>query len=263
MIKIIESFYNIRAVKLENFDLNNFYKLFLDGYDCPYLFRDKGEFIMKFDKDGLHITEELNKAFADYGLLRSSITSEEYEYYNNIKQLLRKSFETLNSSRDCQTILEILTATEKSSFLNDQLPYHVIDEYSRSLLLIMHKLKLKIDGNIRNNENRLYNYLINKTLTKVGTCTYKLNKDININLEYERIFTDPNEKDCFSIVSTELLAVKSKIKLVNLKWNECAIFDNDELALATKRIGEPSKIIIMNVWLNSHRRYVIKFTPFK
>lgn len=263
MIKIIESFYNIKAEKLKNFDLNNFYKLFLDGYDCPYVFKDKGEFIMKFDKDGLHVTEELNKEFEDYGLLRSTITSEEYEYYNYIKQLLSKSFETLSSSRDCQTILEILTATEKSSFLNDQLPYHVIDEYSRVLLLIMHKLKLKIDGNIRNNETRLYNYLINKTLTKAGTRTYKLNKDIEVSLEYERVFTDPNEKDCFSTVSTELLAVKSKIKLVNLKWNECAIFDNDELALATKRIGEPSKIIIMNVWLNNHRRYIIKFTPFK
>lgn len=263
MIKIIESFYDIRAVKLENFDLNNFYKLFLDGYDCPYLFRDKGEFIMKFDKDGLHVTEELNKEFGDFGLTRSSITCEEYRYYNDIKQLLIKSFETLNSSRDCQVILEILTASENSSFLDNQLPYYVIDEYSRALLLIMHKLKLKIDSNIRNNETRLYNYLINKTLTKAGTRTYKLNKDINVSLEYERVFTDPNEKDYFSTVPTELLAVKSKIKLVNLKWNECAIFDNDELALATKRIGEPSKIIIMNIWLNSHRRYIIKFTPFK
>lgn len=263
MIKIVESVYNIRVVKLENFDLNNFYKLFLDGYDCPYLFKDKGEFIMKFDKDGLHVTEELNKEFEDYGLLRGSITSEDYKYYNDIKELLRKSFETLNSSRDCQAILKILTAAEEDSFLDSQLPYHVIDEYSRALLLIMHKLKLKIDGNIRNNETKLYNYLINKTLTKVGTRTYKLNKDIDVTLDYERVFTDPNERDCFSTVPTELLAVKSKIKLVNLKWNKCAIFYNDELALATNRIGEPSSIIIMNVWLNSHRRYIIKFTPFK
>lgn len=44
-----------------------------------------------------------------------------------------------------------------------------------------------------------------------------------------------------------MLAVKNKLKLVDLSWNECSLFDGLELALATNKLGEPSDILQIQV----------------
>lgn len=127
----------------------------------------------------------------------------------------------------------------------------------------MHNLKLKTDDNFNVNSNRFCNYLIKATLKKANHCTYKINDDITIHIEYERVFTSTEEQDTFSTVPTEMLAVKNKLKLVDLSWNECSLFDGLELALATNKLGEPSDILQIQVWYKREKCFYFKFTPFK
>lgn len=60
-----------------------------------------------------------------------------------------------------------------------------------------------------------------------------------------------------------MLAVKNKLKLVNLQWNNCSLFDNEELALATNVVGVPNERLCINVWYKREKRFYFKFTPFK
>lgn len=55
MIKIVrDTRVPTKAVELDNFDLKSFYRLFLDGYDCPYYYNSYGPEILIFDKSGIH-----------------------------------------------------------------------------------------------------------------------------------------------------------------------------------------------------------------
>lgn len=135
--------------------------------------------------------------------------------------------------------------------------------YYRAILLIMHQLKLKVVDDIETNRIRLCNYIINATFKKDGHRTYKLKDDITINIEYVRITVLSERENCFSKDYIEMLAVKNKLKLVNLYWNECSLFENSELALATNKLGEPSDILQIQVWYKREKCFYFKFTPFK
>jgi hypothetical protein len=262
MIKVIDGNRTVEVEKQKDFDINEFYKLFLYGFDCPYVIdRDDSE-CLRFDKDGIHITDGLRKLVMEARYYRSIIV-DDWNYIKTIKEYLTKSLATLDYSKDCNAILEVLIECENSKFLNSLLPPKLNTSYYSGLLLIMHNLKLKIDDNFNVNINRFCNYLINATLKKDNHRTYKINDDITIHIEYERVFTSTEEQDTFSTVPTEMLAVKNKFKLVNLRWNECSLFDGSELALATNLIGNPSRILIVNVWYKREKYFYLQFTPFR
>jgi hypothetical protein len=264
MIKIIDTKSKFEVVKQEDFDIKEFYKLFLYGFDCPYTLvrnESKSDFL-RFDKDGISETEGIKDIFDGFNISRD-IVDYDYSYVKTIKSLLTDSLLTLDYSRDCNAILEFLIECENSPFLDYNLPAKIEANFNRALLLTMHNLKLKIDDSIEINFNRFYNYLINATLKKANHRTYKINDDVTINIEYERVFTHTEEQDTFSTVPTEMLAVKNKFKLVNLRWNECSLFDGSELALATNLIGNPSRILIVNVWYKREKRFYLQYTPFK
>ena len=263
MIKVI---YNLasgtRAEKLDNFDLKGFYRLFLDGYDCPYYLADKEPEILIFDVSGIHPSKGLTQLFSDSKIYRD-IVDDNYNYVETTKKYLEESLSLLDYSKDCKAILEVILECENSKFLERVLPPKLAITYYRAILLIMHKLKLKVVDNIDANRIRLCNYLINATFKKDGHRTYKLKDDITINVEYNRVFTDKNTDDCFSTVPTEMLAVKNKLKLVNLYWNECSLFEDLELALATNVLGVPNDVLCINVWYKREKCFYFKFTPFK
>lgn len=263
MIKVI---YNraegTRAEKLDNFDLAGFYRLFLDGYNCPYYLADKNPEILIFDKSGIHASNGLIKLFSNLNIYRD-IVSNDYRYVETIKEYLEESLSLLDYSKDCIAILEVLLSCENSKFLEKALPAKLKLNYYRAILLIMHQLKLKIVDNIDANRIRLCNYLINATFKKDGHRTYKLKDDITINIEYVRITVLSERDNCFSKDYVEMLAVKNKLKLVDLSWNECSLFDGLELALATNKLGEPSDILQIQVWYKREKCFYFKFTPFK
>lgn len=262
MIKIIDGNRTVEVEKQKDFKINEFYKLFLYGFDCPYVIGRNDSECLRFDKDGIHITDGLRKLASEVRYYRS-ILDDDWNYIKTIKEYLTKSLATLDYSKDCNAILEVLIECENSKFLNSLLPAKININYYSGLLLIMHNLKLKIDDNFDINSNRFCNYLINATLKKDNHRTYKINDDVTIHIEYERVFTYTEEQDTFSTVPTEMLAVKNKFKLVNLRWNECSLFDGSELALATNLIGNPSRILIVNVWYKREKRFYFQFTPFR
>lgn len=263
MIKVI---YNLasgtRAEKLDNFDLKDFYRLFLDGYDCPYYLADKEPEILIFDVSGIHPSKGLTQLFSDSKIYRD-IVDDNYKYVETIKKYLEESLSLLDYSNDCKAILEVILGCENSRFLERALPPKLAITYYRAILLIMHQLKLKIVDNIDANKVRLCNYLINATLKKNNHRTYKLKDDITINIEYVRITVLSERDNCFSKDYVEMLAVKNKLKLVDLSWNECSLFDGLELALATNKLGEPSDILQIQVWYKREKCFYFKFTPFK
>lgn len=262
MIKVVDGNRTVEVEKQKDFDINEFYKLFLYGFDCPYVINRNDSECLRFDKDGIHITDGLRKLASEVRYYRS-ILDDDWNYIKTINEYLTKSLATLDYSKDCNAILEVLIECENSKFLKPLLPPKLDVSYYSGLLLIMHNLKLKIDDSIEINLNRFYNYLINATLKKSNHRTYKINDDITINIEYERVFTSTEEQDTFSTVPTEMLAVKNKFKLVNLRWNECSLFDGLELALATNLIGNPSRILIVNVWYKREKCFYFQFTPFR
>lgn len=60
-----------------------------------------------------------------------------------------------------------------------------------------------------------------------------------------------------------MLAVKNRFKFVNLYWNECSLFEDSELALATNVLGVPNDTLCINVWYKREKCLYFKFTPFK
>lgn len=55
MIKIVrDTRVPTKAVELDNFDLKSFYRLFLDGYDCPYYYNSYDPESLIFDTSGIH-----------------------------------------------------------------------------------------------------------------------------------------------------------------------------------------------------------------
>nr|DAU19521.1 MAG TPA: hypothetical protein [Crassvirales sp.] len=261
MIKVVDSNRKVEIEKQDDFDINGFYKLFLYGFDCPYVIGCDGSECLRFDKDGIHLTEGLRKLAYEVRYYRN-ILDDDWNYIKTIKEYITQSLKTLDYSRDCNAILEVLIECENSMFLKSLLPAKLNVNHYSGLLLIMHNLKLKIDDNINVNKNRFCNYLINATLKKDNHRTYKINDNVTIHIEYERVFTHTEEPDTFATVPTEMLAVKNKFKLTNLRWNECSLFDGLELALATNVVGTPSRILIVNIWYKREKCFSFNFTPF-
>lgn len=263
MIKIVrDTRVPTKAVELDNFDLKSFYRLFLDGYDCPYYYNSYGPESLIFDTSGIHPSRGLEELFEKLNNC-SPVVRYDYTYVQSITKYLKDSLSLLDYSKDCKAILEVILTCENSEFFEDFLPAKLAINYNRAILLIMHQLKLKVVDNIDANRIRLCNYLINATFKKDGHRTYKLKDDITINIEYNRVFTDKNTDDCFTTVPTEMLAVKNRFKLVNLYWNECSLFENSELALATNVLGVPNDTLHINVWYKREKCFYFKFTPFK
>lgn len=251
-----------KAVELDNFDLKSFYRLFLDGYDCPYYYNSCGPEVLIFDKSGIHPSRGLEELFEKLNNC-SPVVRYDYTYVQLITKYLEDSLSLLDYSKDCKAILEVILACENSEFFEKFLPPKLAINYYRAILLIMHQLKLKIVDNIDANKVKLCNYLINATLKKNNHRTYKLKDDITINIEYVRITVLSERENCFSKDYVEMLAVKNKLKLVDLSWNECSLFDGLELALATNKLGEPSDILQIQVWYKREKCFYFKFTPFK
>ena len=263
MIKVVRDTRVPTSVeKLDNFDLKNFYRLFIDGFDCPYFYNNYGPEILIFDKSGIHPSRGLEKLFITLNNC-SPIVREDYTYVQLITKYLEDSLSLLDYSKDCKAILEVILECEDSKFLEKALPPKLSGHYNRAILLIMNKLKLKIVDNIEDNRIRLCNYLINATFKKNDHRTYKLKDDITINIGYYRVFILSEKEDCFSTEETEMLAVKNKLKLVNLYWNNCSLFDDNELALATNVVGVPNGILQIQVWYKREKCFYFKFTPFK
>lgn len=263
MIKVIRDTRVPTSVEnLRNFDLKGFYRLFLDGYDCPYYYNSYGPENLIFDISGIHPSEGLKNLFKKLDNY-NPIVDYNYNYVQTIVEYLKKSLSLLDYSKDCKVILEVILGCENSKFLEEALPNNLKLNYNRAILLIMHKLKLKVVDNIDANRIRLCKYLINATFKKDGQRTYKLKDDITINIEYVRITVLSERENSFSKDYVEMLAVKNKLKLVNLRWVECSLFDNLELALATNKLGEPSDILQIQVWYKREKSFYFKFTPFK
>lgn len=263
MIKIVrDTRVPTKAVELDNFDLKSFYRLFLDGYDCPYYYNSYGPESLIFDTSGIHPSRGLEELFEKLNNC-SPVVRYDYTYVQLIIKYLKDSLSLLDYSKDCKAILEVILECENSEFLEEFLPDKLKLNYNRAILLIMHQLKLKIVDNIDANRIRLCNYLINATFKKDGHRTYKLKDDITINIEYVRITVLSERENCFSKDYIEMLAVKNKLKLVNLYWNECSLFENSELALATNKLGVPNDILQIQVWYKREKCFYFKFTPFK
>lgn len=263
MIKVVrDTRVPTKAVELDNFDLKSFYRLFLDGYDCPYYYNSYGPEVLIFDASGIHPSRGLENLFKELNNC-SPIVREDYTYVQLITKYLEDSLSLLDYSKDCKAILEVILECEDSKFLEKALPPKLAINYYRAILLIMHQLKLKVVDDIETNRIRLCNYIINATFKKDGHLTYKLKDDITINIEYVRITVLSERENCFSKDYIEMLAVKNKLKLVNLYWNECSLFEDSELALATNKLGEPSDILQIQVWYKREKCFYFKFTPFK
>lgn len=263
MIKVVRDTRVPTSVeKLSNFNLKGFYRLFLDGYDCPYYYNSYGPEVLIFDTSGIHPSRGLEELFKKLNNC-SPVVRYDYTYVQTITKYLKDSLSLLDYSKDYKAILEVILECENSEFLEEFSPDKLKLNYNRAILLIMHKLKLKVVDNIDANRIRLCNYLINATFKKDGHRTYKLKDDITINIGYYRVFVLSEKEDCFSTEETEMLAVKNKLKLVNLQWNNCSLFENGELALATNIVGVPNERLCINVWYKRKKCFYFKFTPFK